>query len=199
MFPSSYIFLTLLNILWAYPVYKQRKGRFAYYFFAVGAAAVTSQALLFLDVIQYSAFFFLFFSYLAMVLLFKHQATNRIQFLFMLFAVIIAAFLYRFPGITLINYFFLSFHLIIFTRLLKLLITESIIEGVFNLFIVILMIYELTLVLRSIYILSNTAPSFFYNTISLSIELAMGLFFCFYTENNKLLIVSFGKQEKKHD
>lgn len=199
MFRSFSIFLTVLNILWAYPAYKQRKGRFAFYFFAVGAAALISQVLLFLDLLQYSVFFYLILSFLAMVLLLKHQAASRVQFLFLLIAVIIAVFLYSYPGMTLINYLFFSFHLIIFTRLLKLVITESIVEGVFNLFVVILMIYELTLVLRSIYNLSNTAPSFLYNTISLSIELAMGLFFCFYTENNKLLTVSFGDQEKKHD
>ncbi|MBI2419910.1 MAG: hypothetical protein HYV28_18760 [Ignavibacteriales bacterium] len=123
MFRLSFLFFTALNILWAYPAYKQRKGRFAFYFFAVGSAALTSQVLLFLDLVQYSVFFFLVFSYLAMVLLLKHQAASRIQFLFILIAVIIAVFLYNFPGMTLINYLFFSFHLIIFTRLLKLVIT----------------------------------------------------------------------------
>ena len=96
------------------------------------------------------------------------------------------------PNIATLAYILISLHFVVFVRVLKIFITESIGINLISVYSLVLMMYELTIVLRGIYTIIATHPSILFNVITVTMDIALGIFFCIFTEGNKYLYIRNG-------
>jgi hypothetical protein len=155
-------------------------------------AAFTSQILLLTRALQFSTYIYLFFSLALLIFLMPDEKPSRNKILLLIISAGLVLGMYFAVDRSAVDYMFLLVHLVILARLLKFFILESINKSVMNLFFLILVIYELTLVLRGIYNLINITPSITYNILSIIMENVFGLFFCIFSEANTILLINFG-------
>jgi len=192
MYKYFIILGTIVNIVWFFPVFRQWQTRFRYYFLILAAACVFTQIMYITNLLKYTLYYYLFFSSLLPIFLIKKDLRTSLHLLYTIPLLIVIFALMPRPETRTIEYIFFTLHMLIFIRLLKIFIVETVSTNSFNLFLFVLLLYELTLISRCIYAINYVNPSLLYNAIASSMEVALGLFFCIFKEKNKNTNINFG-------
>ena len=190
-----FLLIAVVNLVWIIPVWRQWSGRFRHYFLVVAAAAVFSLILLILHAARFSQNFLIIFSYLLPFILIRDEKFAKWKYLYLAFSGIIAFSLLYKPGLYTTDYIFIMLHVVVLIRLLKLVMVESSTDNNINLFTLLLIFYELTVILRGIYTINFVRPSILFNVITVTMDVAFGLFFCIFTEENKHLYIKIGSED----
>ncbi len=183
----------LENFVWLFPALSQRGKRLSFYFYILGGAGfvelifLLNHRSLFADEIAF------FVSALTVYLLFENKRLRKWRYCFiaLLLGVTTTAYFKHFGRFEL--YLFLLSRVVILGVFLKQLISDSLIKQQFNLFLVCLVLYELSIVLRIGFALTQTQVGLYYYLVSMSFETMLGIFFTLFREDSRGIRLKIGK------
>ncbi len=178
---------TVVDIVWIFPFLRQRHSRFRNYFFLICVAAVVSDLMeLFHFRLNFVDYFYLLISGLTLIAVWKGGTFKKkyIQYILVLFVTAIA---FAFRKGELAFVIFLILHVCIILIFLSNFVMESLSSKSINLFLIFIMLYELSLVSKIFMSLIYSVPSLYYYFFTTIFEIMLGILFCFIVESNPWL------------
>lgn len=181
---SLILFISLVNtFLWMIPIVRQFRSSYSMFFFVLGL----------IDIITVT-FFYTFkilpihtqqiMTFFLLPTLFLASKNKHILYLFLFVSIsgIIFSFFYSNLQIKFLSILFV--HIMLMSVFIKNIIEEISSDEEVNLFTLVLIFYELTLIFKITYLLffKTQGPTFFYLTTAL--QIFIGLYFCLFTYKN---------------
>lgn len=187
--------LTMENAIWLFPAIRQIRGRYAPYFLVLGISGLLEIILLRAHSLRYINLLCVFASSLLVYFLIETDAIRKVRYVSIAFLILVSCGINQFchgrPEIA-ISVLLRTAILGIFV---KRLITETAIKHSFNIFTAFLILYELSIVLRFFFAITETQVGYFYFYTSMIFESMLGIFFFIFTEESRGMMVKIGKPE----
>ena len=136
-----------------------------------------------------SLFIYILVDNLLLISLFKSGTVKKYYF-FLLIMIAASIFVYFNFKSTKVNYTVISIqHLLIFLRVLYIFISEIELKNVINMFLSALLFYELTVIVKFIYLIGVSTYAYSYFFITSTFEILFGLFFSLFKEDNPRIVI----------
>ena len=184
-----YIIFTSI-IIWLIIPFRQLGNKYFYYFLFL---AIMDPISIFFRWILNSPtnYFYIPLSFLALISLLGTNTLKKYRILIIILILIV--FIMNFSYIISIRFFlFMSItHLLILFYFLKDFIVGFFKSKIFDIFLMLLIFYELTIVTKNLNLISGFADAHFYFFITSILEILIGLFFCFFKTDNPRFILQF--------
>ena len=171
-------------IVWFLPAFRQYKGKYFYYFLIL---ALSDPLTFFsINVLQVSNYFF--YS-IAGILLFYSIGTSTQSFLKywkfnLLFIVVFLFTLFTLPNLL---FLILILHILILYKFIKQSVIRLHQSGELNYFLLVLIFYEITALLKVIAFISGTDTGIIFFYLTLSFQILVALFFTIFREDSSIL------------
>lgn len=180
------------NILWLFPIIRQRKGRYSFFFATLSVAGAIETTLVFIHLQNFSNLTNVFVLILIIIFLIAQEQQKQFSLGFILLPVIwigiiLAIHSHKFEGMNM-----LAFSIVIVGLFLRRLIIETVSNQYFNLFTVVLLSYIMSMALRTFFAITRTDVGINYYLFSILFEMICGLFFIIFTEGNPKLTLRIG-------
>jgi len=185
--PVEKIIVYISTFFWLFPPFRQYKGRFFYYFLILALSDP-------LAIINYSfigiphhfihslAGLLLLYSFDSIGYLKKYLAANIIF--------ILAFFLFLFLLDNLL-YLILALHLLILYRFLRLSVLNTFIKNELNIFLFLLVFYEISVIVNLIVFISKSNLGVVFYYLTLSFQILVAIFFTIFREDSSILKLKF--------
>ncbi len=188
------IITDIVNIVWIFPAFVQKKGRFKNFFFLLAIAALLGEACDWLYIIfalntkwlvNYS------FIFVSISLPFCLVDLSKIRWWKYLLALLYGCglILMVVPHTQLFEMgVFFVIHFLVFGLIIRLLFYDVINLLELNIFIIAILTYQFMNVLRGFFAVAGTNIGYNNHILLIKCEILFGLFFCFFKGTNKFLI-----------
>jgi hypothetical protein len=169
--------------IWLLPGIRQIKSRYRYYFLIVSATALLSLGLVWMKpYFRFMNYLFIAGSFLLLMSVLGETATRFKKIIpFVLALIIIMAFTTN-PNRQLEVLLLLLLHAMVLLALLRTLLMESLSKMSINLFLLFMILYELSLVIKFFMGITSTVPSIFYYKLSTGFEIFMAIVFIIFND-----------------
>ena len=183
------IIIFILSIfIWLFPPIKQYKTKYFYFFLLLAFSDLSSFVLYKLFQLN-SIYIYIFIIYLAFLsLLSKDLLKKYLPILSILFLIIIifVSFSYNIS----INYLiFISINILIFIKILFTFITDIGLHKILKIFLIVFLLYELTVIFKFVNLIIGFTDSYSYYFITSVFEFFVGVFFSVFKEDNPRIVV----------
>ena len=177
------------NIVWVFPVYIQRKGRYSAFFTYMAIAALLEIITKYAGFTNYMNFVVVFFLVLLAYSIIYPRPHDKVHYpvLFLGFVLVGLLLLLRNHAIELSCIIIEC--LIIVGALLRRLIIETTVTHSFSLFTSVLLFNELSMIMRAFFALTRTNVGIKFYVFSLLFEMVCGMFFMVFSEENSRLSI----------
>lgn len=186
----AYISFYISIIIWAIIPFRQVGKKYFYYFLLF---AILDPIILFVRIELHSTtnYLYLPFSFLILASIQNTDFLKKYRiYIFVLFILISIVSLNNF----IMDKFFLFMgiiHLLIFLKFIKNFIISFVKDNTVNIFLILLVFYEITIVAKNFNILSGLTDAHTYFVITSIFEAFIGLFFCIFKSDNPRLLLQF--------
>ena len=173
------------DIVWVLPAFRQFSGRYKNYFIIVGLAGIISNTLQFIPhFMVYVNYTGLFMSALLVATAWGRDNSSQKKYVqyALLIVVSIIFMLFREKQMNALGMLFL--HLLVMLIFLSNVVLETVSTKSVNLFLFMMVLYELSIVVRFFMAITSTVPSIYYYHFSIIFEMLVGLFFSIFVEEN---------------
>jgi hypothetical protein len=181
----------LLIFIWIIPPIMQYKERYFYFFLLLGLTEIFAVALNWIFNIN-PKFTYISFSYFLILSLLSKEEIKRYWYGLGLIFLLIILFLFNVSGTkhsTLYYSIFIIFHLLIFLRILLTFIIEIDNENSVKFFLLVFLLYELTIIFKFVNIIAGFVDAYPYFIITSIFEIFIGLFFSIFKEDDTRIIL----------
>ena len=188
IFLSKILFFSSI-IIWLIPPIRQRKGKYFVFFLILALSDLINLSITLIFNKNLSGFIFSISTFLLIISLFERTTIikSRLPIVLILIAILVANVLITEPNfyytIIIINYFIMAF------IILKKFIVTYVDTRIMNIFLVVLLFYLSTTLLKLFNIIIGFADATAFFIITTIVQIAFGLFFSIFRENNKRLMV----------
>ncbi|MEG8947967.1 hypothetical protein [Rosettibacter firmus] len=169
-------------IIWLLPAFRQRKNKLFFYFLILAISDPISILLQYVKLSNYvTAYYMLVFF---MLLVFSINVNNRIKYkYFYLLIGLILLYVGFFGGINLHYFIYILLHWFIFINFLKEFIINAVSMNSINIFYLVLMFYELTIITKILNLVLGFSDATAFYFITSIFQIAFGLFFSIFRED----------------
>lgn len=185
-----YYIIPFTIIIWIIIPFRQFRGRYFFYFLFL---ALMDPLTLFLRIFlnSNSNYFYIPLSYLAFVSLFDFSIIKKARSIFIIIFLIVC--ISNFSDYMADRFFFYMslIHIMILLYFIKEFMVSFLKSKIFNVFILLLIFYELTIVTKNLNLIAGFTDAQIYHFISSIFEILIGLFFCFFKTDNRRFILQF--------
>ena len=181
-------------LIWLLPPFRQLKGGYFWYFLILGYS--DPLALFFLWIFKLKVeYIHLIIAFLLTISVLFYNNNLNFKWIAALFLLLI--FSVRKVGVDNRYFYFIIFHIIIFLQILIPSIKEFYVKHRINLYFTVLLIYELTTILKFVAFIYNYFSGVYLAYLSSVFEMVIALFFMFYTlQNSPQFKLPFGMAEE---
>ena len=188
----NFLYLEILYyitiLIWLFPPIMQYGEKYFYFFLLLAFSDLSVLALhkLFQINSSYIHLLVIYFAYLSVL---SKETLKKYKYL-LLFLVLIILFCFFIINKISINYFiFIIINFLIFLRILLTFITEIELEKTVKIFLIIFLLYELTVILKFINIITGFTNAYFYFFVTTVFEIFFGLFFSIFKEGDTRVVL----------
>jgi hypothetical protein len=172
------------SVVWIFPIFRQYNTRIFYFFLVLGL----SDPINLLCVLVFNFKTGLIHSIAALLLFYslnlRYQKKIKISYTDLLVAVL---FLTSIVFLSDLFYLVIAIHILIFARLVQIVIMPLHQKSELNIFYLILIFYEITVITKLSIYLSETYSGILFTYITLAFEVLIAIFFTVFKENNPRL------------
>lgn len=181
------IFRYLLIIIWFFPPFRQYKGKY-FYFFLFLALSQAGGLIFYAFHSGVPWLIFIVFSFLLFCALQEWKKLKKYWYIFFVFFLIIIFIHFILRDRNISEYIFIGLHLIILFRLLQIFIPEIVNGMVINLFLIMMIFYEIIIITKFINYMTGFADAYTYFFITSTFEVILGLFFSIFRADNRRIV-----------
>ena len=185
--PVEKIIVYISTFFWLFPPFRQYKGRYFYYFLILALAdPINILSISIIGVPNY------FVHSIISLLLFYSIGTGENEKKYMLANMIfmLAFFLFLFLLDNLL-YLILTLHLLILYRFLRLSLLNTFSKNELNLFLLVLIFYEISAIVNLIVFISKSNLGVVFYYLTLSFQILVAIFFTIFGEDSSVLKLKF--------
>jgi hypothetical protein len=185
------VFAIICNIVWIFPAIRQKGTLYGKYFLILAVLGFYTTVTWFIQLHiprlnNYSVI--IFSAFLPFSLLTKEEF-RAWKYLYLLVLCVILVILYTSHRVEVETLVLIGLHLLVLTVFLKQFIWETVTDRAFNSFIIFLITYELSILIRLFYAANGSIMGLYYYFVSMIFEILIGLFFTIFRENNPRLLI----------
>jgi len=181
------VIVYISTFFWLFPPFRQFKGRFFYYFLILGLSDPVN--LISLTLIGIPHHFI--HSIAGLLLLYSFDSIKYVKkYLIANVIFILAFFLFIFLLDNLL-YLILTLHLLILYRFLRLSLLNTYSKSELNIFLFMLVFYEISVVVNLIVFISKSNLGVVFYYLTLSFQILVAIFFTIFREDSSLLKLKF--------
>ena len=187
---SSQILYWFSVLLWIFPAIRQRKNNFFFYFLILAVSDPINLFVIFILKLNPYESTFVYLSYLLFISILENRVIKKYWLVLFtpLVVIIITSLSSNLLDTNSAKLVFLLLHTLIFSIILRLFATKQSENGEIHLFLIVLLFYELTIILKVVGItfgFENATANYIITTI---FQIAFGLFFSIFRKDNTRLI-----------
>jgi hypothetical protein len=189
-----YLIISLVTaIVWSLIPFRQYKTKPFYYFYVLGIVGLVFKLFV---IIKLNYDIYILGSFLLFIALndYKFIKKNIFPILILCMSAFFYQFIFKFTGQKIIIFCFL--HLLIISRILYLVVVPFFRSAKLNIFYIVLIFYELTVLTKFSNLLSGLVSAYTEFIMANILEIFIGLFFLIYREDNPKLIYHFKSMQK---
>ena len=175
-------------IVWLCIPFRQRHSQYFYYFFILAISDPIVYVFRKFGLIHYTIIYLLLGELLLLSLFRKKELSNKMIYFLTCFLTIDLAYVII-PGKYVAVFLLILVHTLIFFRFIYILVMNISLKNVIQMFTVILVLYEITIITKFINILTNFTDAYIYFIITTIFEIFIGLFFIIFREDNPRLLL----------
>ncbi len=194
-----YLLLVFEDLIWIFPAVRQIRGRLSFYFLSLACAGFIELVGLILPRFHihaprhFSPNFNIFVSILTIYFLFVSEALSKRKYILIALIPIVALMLIPWQSFRSATTILLICRIVIMGVFIKDLMAETAKRSQFSLFLLCLILYELSLVLRMGFGLAGTQVGLMYFYTSMIFETMLGIFFILFREDSRGIKIQIGK------
>ncbi len=181
------LFGNIENLLWVFPAFRQLKGRYEAFFVLLAFEGLISSLIRLYHIPNVINYLQVGTSFLLPLCLFDRNRKSAFDYVYIIISILIMAVIIPEHKIALLVITLIILHLFIFTVFLKDFVWETVTNNSFNLYFVMLIIYELSILVRLFYAANGTSMGLYYYVVLTILEIVIGIFFTIFRENNPKL------------
>ena len=181
------LFGNLENLLWVFPAFRQLKGRYNIYFILLAFEGLISSFIRVYHITNLINYLQVGTSFLLPLCLLDRNRKSAFDYLYIITAILIMALIVPEHKIAMLVITLIVLHLFIFTVFLKDFVWETVTNKSFNIYIIALITYELSVLVRLFYAANGTSMGLYYYLVLTILEIFIGIFFTIFRENNPKL------------
>jgi len=185
--PVEKIIAYISIFFWLFPPFRQYKGRYFYYFLILALSDPLA-----LIVVSLIGILPLFIHAIAgLLLLYSFDSIEYLKkYLLANMVFILAFFLFLFLLDNLL-YLILALHLLILYRFIRLSLLNTFSKNELNIFLLVLVFYEISIVVKTIVFVSGTNLGIIFFYLTLSFQILFAIFFTIFREGSSFLKLKF--------
>lgn len=181
----TFLIYTSIMLIWLVPPFTQLKERFFFYFLFVALGDFISFIFYWFFKIHLPMSFFSSFSTLALIsIVITRKDFKKYSIIIFLIFIIIFCQHFLFKNNNLDISILVIVHTLILAKFLFEFVMESTNRNNVNIFLLVLLLYEATVISKFLNLLTNFADAYFYFIITSLFEFFIGLFFCIFKEKD---------------
>lgn len=177
-------------LVWLFPPFRQFRTN--YFFFFLMLAVMDPMVMIIYELLGTlsSSGIFVLFSYVILLSILERSVVIKYFIIFAapVAAILLAGYATDFVDENTWKFLLILLHFLIFSIILKLYALKQVKEGTLNWFYVVLLFYELTLIFKFVVITLGFSNAAGYFIITTFVQLAFGLFFSIFREDNPGII-----------
>jgi hypothetical protein len=182
-----FVFGNLENLLWVFPAFRQIKGRYEAYFVLLAFEGLFSSLIRLYHITNLINFLHVGTSFLLPLCLLDRNRKSVFDYIYIASAILIIGVIIPEHRISMMMLTLIMLHLFIFTIFLKDFVWETVTNKAFDLYFIMLIIYELSILVRLFYAANGSSMGLYYYVVLTILEIFIGIFFTIFRENNPRL------------
>ena len=185
--PVEKIIVYISTFFWLFPPFRQYKGRYFYYFLILAL----SDPLAIIGVSLIGIPYHFIHSVAGLLLLYSFDSIEYVKkYMLANMIFVLAFFLFLFLLDNLL-YLILTLHLLILYRFLRLSLLNTFSKNELNIFLLVLVFYEISAIVNLIVFISKTNLGFVFYYLTLSFQILVAIFFTVFREDSSILKLKF--------